>query len=79
MGFLACSPLGIGVRVKGNREKSPFNLAPILAIRVFVTHDAEFAATERYPLEKIPLDFTILSLQINQILPTLTDKVRTED
>lgn len=46
---------------------------------MFVTNDAEFAATERYPLEKIPLDFTILGSQINQILPTLTDKVRTED
>lgn len=48
---------------------------------VFVTNDAEFAATEPYPLEKTPFEFTILGLQINQILPalTLTDKIKTED
>jgi hypothetical protein len=46
---------------------------------VFVTNYAEFAATELYHLEKTPLDFTILGLQINQILPALTDKIKTED
>jgi len=36
---------------------------------VFVTSDAELAATEPYPLEKISPDFTILGLPVNQILP----------
>jgi hypothetical protein len=71
--------LGIGVRVKGKRENSPFNLSLTFAITVFVTNYAEFAATELYHLEKTPLDFTILGLQINQLLPALTDKIKTED
>lgn len=42
---------------------------PLSAIRVLVTSDAEFAATKPYSQEKIALDFTILGLQVNQLLP----------
>lgn len=52
---------------------------PLSVARVFVTTDAEFAATEPYPLEKINPDFTIVGLQVNQILPQLTNTVKTED
>jgi len=44
--------------------------------RVFVTSDAELAAT--VSLEKISPDFTILGLPVNQILPR-GDTVKTED
>jgi hypothetical protein len=43
-----------------------------------VTSETEFAATEPYPLERIPKDFTIVGLQVNQILPELTD-IKPED
>lgn len=52
---------------------------PVSVARMFVTSDAEFAATEPYPLEKISPDFTILGLPVNQILPFLSDTVKTED
>lgn len=51
---------------------------PVSVARVFVTSDAEFAATKPYPLEKISPDFTIVGLQVSQILPTLAD-IKTED
>ena len=51
---------------------------PVSVLRVFVTSDAEFAATEPYALERIPQDFTIVGLQVNQILPWLTG-IKTEE
>ena len=44
---------------------------PVSVARVFVTSETKFAATKAYPLERIPLDFTIVGLQVNQILPQL--------
>lgn len=52
---------------------------PLSVVRLFVISDAEFAATEPYPLDKIPQNFTILGLRVNQIVPSLTDTVKTED
>lgn len=52
---------------------------PLSVARVLVTSDAEFTATKPYTLERIPPDFTIIGLQVNQILPTLVDKIKTED
>ena len=46
--------------------------------RVFVTSETEFAAIKPYPLERIPEDFTIVGLQVNQILPQLTPTVKPE-
>jgi len=51
---------------------------PVSVAKVFVTSETEFAATEPYPLERIPKDFTIVGLQVNQILPELTD-IKPED
>lgn len=44
---------------------------PLSIVRVLVTNDTEFAATEPLPLEKIKQDFTILGVRVNQILPQL--------
>ncbi len=44
---------------------------PVSVARVFVTSETKFAATKAYPVERIPLDFTIVGLQVNQILPEL--------
>lgn len=44
---------------------------PVSVAKVFVTSETKFAATKAYPLERIPLDFTIVGLQVNQILPEL--------
>ena len=44
---------------------------PVSVARVFVTSETKFVATKAYPLERIPLDFTIVGLQVNQILPQL--------
>lgn len=80
---------------------------PLSVARVFVTSDAEFAATKPFFKERIPPvtqvlrgdiagsiamkqfadrlhryeanSLTIGGLQVNQILPTLADPVKTED
>ncbi|HEY9779691.1 MAG TPA: low-complexity tail membrane protein [Leptolyngbyaceae cyanobacterium] len=44
---------------------------PVSVAKVFVTSETKFAATKAYPLERVPLDFTIVGLQVNQILPQL--------
>ena len=44
---------------------------PVSVARAFVTSETKFVATKAYPLERIPLDFTIVGLQVNQILPQL--------
>lgn len=46
---------------------------PVSVARVFVTSKTEFAATEPYAIERIPQDFTIVGVQVNQILPKLSD------
>ncbi|PPS45433.1 low-complexity tail membrane protein [Chroococcidiopsis sp. TS-821] len=46
---------------------------PVSVMRVLVTSDAEFAVIKPYPQEKIAPDFTILGLQVNQLLPKLVD------
>ncbi|OKH28926.1 low-complexity tail membrane protein [Chroogloeocystis siderophila] len=46
---------------------------PVSVMRVLVTSDAEFATIKPYPQDKIAPDFTILGLQVNQLLPKLVD------
>jgi hypothetical protein len=48
-----------------------FLQVPLSVARVFVTSETEFSATKPYPLERIPQDFTIVGLPVNQILPEL--------
>ncbi|MGI8500672.1 MAG: low-complexity tail membrane protein [Hassallia sp.] len=52
---------------------------PLSVARVLVTRETEFAAIEPLSLEKIKQDFTILGVRVNQILPQLTGKVKTEE
>lgn len=51
---------------------------PVSVARVFVTSETEFAATKPYPLERIPEDFTIVGLQVDQILPQLTKMIESD-
>ncbi|OUL17543.1 low-complexity tail membrane protein [Nostoc sp. 106C] len=44
---------------------------PVSVARVLVTNDTEFAAIKPLPLEKIQQDFTIVGVQVNNILPQL--------
>ncbi len=44
-----------------------------------MTKETEFATLEPLSLEKIKQDFTILGVRVNQILPQLTGKVKTEE
>jgi hypothetical protein len=48
-----------------------FLQVPLSVARVFVTSETEFSGTKPYPLERIPQDFTIVGLPVNQILPEL--------
>ena len=52
---------------------------PVSVARIFVTSETEFLQTKPYSLERISQDFTILGLQVNQILPQLADTVKTEE
>ncbi|MBD2487818.1 low-complexity tail membrane protein [Aulosira sp. FACHB-615] len=48
-----------------------FLQVPVSVARILVTNDTEFAAIEPLSLENIKHDFTILGVQVNQILPRL--------
>lgn len=51
-----------------------FLQVPLSVAQVLLTSEAEFAATEPYSLEKIPQDFTIPGIKVNQILPIAAEK-----
>lgn len=46
-----------------------FLQVPLSVAQVLLTSESEFAATEPYPVEKMPEDFTIPGVRVNQILP----------
>lgn len=46
-----------------------FLQVPVSVARILLLSEAEFAATEPYPADKIRRDFTIPGIQVNQILP----------
>jgi hypothetical protein len=48
-----------------------FLQVPVSVARILVTNDTEFAALEPLSLDRIKHDFTILGVQVNQILPRL--------
>lgn len=52
---------------------------PVSVARVFVTKETEFVGLDPLPLERIKEDFTILGVQVNQILPQLTLPAKIED
>ena len=49
-----------------------FLQVPVSVLRVLITSESAFAATEPYPLEKIAQDFTTPGWQVNQILPLIS-------
>jgi hypothetical protein len=46
-----------------------FLQVPLSVAQVLLTSESEFAATEPYPVEKMPQDFTIPGVRVNKILP----------
>jgi hypothetical protein len=46
-----------------------FLQVPLSVAQVLLISESEFAATEPYPVEKIPQDLTIPGVRVNQILP----------
>jgi len=46
-----------------------FLQVPLSVAQVLLTSESEFAATEPYSVEKMPQDFTIPGVRVNQILP----------
>ncbi len=55
---------------------SPANLffqVPLSALRVLLTSNAKIEAAEPYPMTQIKQDFTVLGLQVQQILPPLEE------
>jgi hypothetical protein len=54
-----------------------FLQVPLSVAQVLLTSESEFAATTPYPVEKIPQDFTLPGLRVNQILPVTATKAAT--
>jgi hypothetical protein len=48
-----------------------FLQVPLSVVQVLLTSESEFGATEPYPLEKTPQDFTIPGVRVNRILPPM--------
>ena len=48
-----------------------FLQVPLSVLRVLLASEAEFAAVEPYPLERVGQDFTVLGLRVKQILPAI--------
>jgi hypothetical protein len=46
-----------------------FLQVPLSVVQVLLTSEAEFAATDPYPVEKISQAFTMPSIRVNKILP----------
>lgn len=46
-----------------------FLQVPLSVAQVLLTSESEFAATEPYSVEKVPQDFTIPGLRVDQVLP----------
>nr|WP_290221551.1 low-complexity tail membrane protein [Trichocoleus desertorum] len=55
-----------------------FLQVPVSVARVLLLSDAEFAATEPYPTEKIQRDFTAPGIQVNQILPPVVPETQSQ-
>lgn len=48
-----------------------FLQVPVSVAKVLVTSESAFAATEPYPVERIPHDFTLAGFQVDRILPSI--------
>lgn len=71
--------LGLILAGLGFLASNLFLQIPLSVLRVLLTKDSELTATEPYPVEQIPQNFSILGWQVNQILPPiLTDEIKTK-
>jgi hypothetical protein len=72
----AVAPLGSGWRIAGLLWagvafliSNLFLQVPLSVAQVLLTSESEFSATEPYRVEKVPQDFTLPGVRVNQILP----------
>ncbi len=63
--------LGLIVAAIAFLASNLFLQVPLSVIRVLLTTDQTFAATEPFAVEHIPQTFSVLGLQVNRILPPL--------
>lgn len=63
--------LGLGVAAIAFLASSLFLQVPLSVGRVLLASDQEFAATQPFAVEQIVQAFSVLGLQVNQILPPL--------
>lgn len=63
--------LGLVVAAIAFLASNLFLQVPLSVIRVLLTSDQAFAATEPFAVENIPQAFSVLGLRVNQILPSL--------
>jgi hypothetical protein len=66
LGWRIAGLLGAGVAFL---VSNLFLQVPLSVAQVLLTSESEFAATEPYSVEKVPQDFTIPGLRVDQILP----------
>lgn len=65
--------LGLLVAAIAFLASNLFLQVPFSVIQVLLASDQQFAATEPYPLEKIPQDFLVFGLRVNQVVPFKLD------
>lgn len=74
-GAVSFLPIGRGIGLLGAAIafllSNLFLQVPVSVLRVLLTSESQFAATEPYPVEQIPQSFTLLGLQVKHILPSL--------
>src|ERR671933_2498479 len=83
----AVAPLAPGWHMAGLLEaglaviaSNLFLQIPLSVVQVLLASESEFAATEPYPVEKTPQDFTIPGVRVNRILPPMiTESVATRE
>ncbi|MBC7823386.1 MAG: low-complexity tail membrane protein [Candidatus Parcubacteria bacterium] len=63
--------LGLVVAAIAFLASNLFLQVPLSVIRVLLTSEQAFAATEPFAVEQIPQAFSVLGLRVNQILPSL--------
>jgi hypothetical protein len=62
---------GLAVAAIGFLLCNLFVQVPLSVLRVLWVNEAQFAATQPYPLEAIAANFTLVGLQVKQIVPSI--------
>lgn len=66
--------VGLGVATVAFAAANLFLQVPVSVLGVLLSSDAKLMAVEPYPTEKVRQDFTCVGLQVNQILPPLSEE-----